>query len=268
MKPSSLLSYLDIATEAALAGGAILRQHLGHLTNIRSKGTGNLVTEADEGAEKTILNILHRHFPEHTYLGEESGFHQASQQDFCWVIDPLDGTTNFAHGVPFFAVSVSLLIEGQPQVGVTYLPVADELFRAASGQGATLNRQPIHVAQTTHLPDALLATGFPYERRTLLDNNYREFMHLMNLCRDLRRPGSACLDLAYVACGRFDGFWEQHLGAWDISAGIVLVKEAGGQVSALDGTPVAVQTGAILATNGAIHPAMVEALRMVRTSNT
>lgn len=266
MTPSALLPYLDIATEAALAGGAVLRQHLGHLTNIRSKGTGNLVTEADEASEKTVLNILQRHFPNHAYLGEESGFHRATQQDFCWVIDPLDGTTNFAHGVPFFAVSVSLLIAGQPQVGVTYLPVADELFRAATGCGATLNRQAIHVSETQQLPEALLATGFPYERRTLPDNNYREFMHLMNLCRDLRRPGSACLDLAYVACGRFDGFWEQHLGTWDISAGVVLVQEAGGQVSALDGQPVDVQTGAILATNGHVHPAMVAALQTVRSA--
>ncbi len=259
-----LLTYLDIATEAALAGGAVIMSYQGKLEDIREKGRpGDMVTEADRASEAVILEILQRHFPDHSILAEESGKQGESQSPYLWAIDPLDGTTNYAHQYPCFSVSVGLLIEGVPQVGVVFDPSRQELFRAATGLGATRNRQAIAVSPTANLSQSLLVTGFAYDRRETSDNNYAEFCHFTHLTQGVRRGGSAAIDLAYVACGRLDGYWERGLSPWDMVAGIVLVREAGGKVTAYDGTEHRLETGRILATNGSVHEAMMAALAEV-----
>ena len=265
MLPDStqLAKFLDIATEAALAGGAILQQYWGKLHQVQDKGRwGDLVTEADVASEQAILAVMQRHLPDHPILAEESGLQNPSTADspLLWAIDPLDGTTNYAHQYPFYAVSIGLLVQGIPQVGVVYLPFFKELFRAAQGLGATLNRQPIQVSSTATLAQSLLVTGFAYDRRETADNNYAEFCHLTHQTQGVRRGGSAASDLAYVACGRLDGYWERGLSPWDLAAGVVLVREAGGQVSAYDQTPLNLETGRILATNGQLHAALSTAL--------
>lgn len=264
----SLSIFLDIATEAALAGGAVLQSYWGKLEDIQEKGRpGDLLTAADKAAEAAVLQILERHFPDHQILAEESGQLGNTQSQYLWAIDPLDGTTNFAHQYPFSATSVGLLIEGVPQVGVVYDPFHRELFRAATGLGATRNRQPIQVSATTSLEQSLLVTGFAYDRRETPDNNYAEFCYLTHLTQGVRRGGAAALDLAYVACGRLDGYWERGLSPWDIAAGIVLVQEAGGQVTAYDGGPQKLDTGRILATNGLIHQDLSQELLKVQAAN-
>lgn len=261
----SLAQYLDIATEAALAAGAILQVHWGNLEHIQEKGRpGDLLTEADQAAEKAILTILNRHFPDHAILAEESGNQGVHQSPFLWAIDPLDGTTNYAHQYPQSATSIALLIEGIPQVGVVYDPFRQELFRAAKGLGVSRNRKPIQVSQTPDLSQSLLVTGFAYDRRETIDNNYAEFCYLTHLTQGVRRGGSASLDLAYVACGRLDGYWERGLSLWDIAAGIVLVEEAGGRVTAYDQSVLQPNSGRLLATNGVIHAALSQALLQVK----
>ncbi|MBD2081578.1 inositol monophosphatase family protein [Leptolyngbya sp. FACHB-17] len=254
MNTRQLEIFLDIATEAALAAGAVLQTHWGKLEDIREKGRpGDLVTEADRAAEDAVLSVLKRHVPEHPILAEESGQLGDRQSEFLWAIDPLDGTTNYAHQYPFVAVSIGLLIEGVPQVGVVFNPIHQELFRAAKGLGATCNRRSIRVSSTTELEKSLLVTGFAYDRRQTPDTNYPEFAHLTHLTQGVRRDGAAALDLAYVAAGRLDGYWERGLSIWDIAAGIVLVEEAGGKVTAYDQTSMQLSSGRILATNGRIH---------------
>jgi len=246
--------FLEIATEAALAAGAVLQGYLGNLKEISEKGrSGDLVTAADKASEAVILDILHRHFPDHAILAEESGKLGNTESEYLWAIDPLDGTTNYAHQYPFFAASIGLLIAGVPQVGVIFDPFHNELFRAAKGLGATCNRRSIQVSQTAQLSKSLLVTGFAYDRRETTDNNYAEFCHLTHLTQGVRRSGSAALDLAHVACGRLDGYWERGIAPWDIAAGIVLLEEAGGKVTAYDGSPISIESGRILATNGQIH---------------
>ena len=263
----SLSIFLDIATEAALAGGAVLQSYWGKLEDIQEKGRpGDLITAADKAAEAAVLQVIERHFPAHQILAEESGQQGDTQSQYLWAIDPLDGTTNFAHQYPFSATSVGLLIEGVPQVGVVYDPFHRELFRAAKGLGATRNRQPIQVSATTSLEQSLLVTGFAYDRRETPDNNYAEFCYLTHLTQGVRRGGAAAIDLAYVACGRLDGYWERGLSPWDIAAGIVLVQEAGGQVTAYDGGPQKLNTGRLLATNGLIHQALSQELLKVQAA--
>jgi myo-inositol-1(or 4)-monophosphatase len=263
--PQQLQTFLDIATEAALAAGAELLGYLGKLEDsVVEKGRpGDLVTVADKAAETVILAHFQRHLPEHAILSEESGQHGNRENQYLWAIDPLDGTTNFAHQYPVFAVSIGLLIDGIPQVGVIYDPFHDELFRAAAGLGATRNRRPIHVSKTAELSSSLLVTGFAYDRRETTDNNYAEFCHLTHLTQGVRRSGSASLDLAHVACGRVDGYWERGLSPWDIVAGIILVREAGGIVSAYDEASLEINSGRILATNGVIHDSLSTELMRV-----
>lgn len=265
--PSSaeLQRYLEVATEAALAGGAILQHYWGNLSAIEHKGRpGDLVTEADKAAEKAVLGVLTRHLSDHAILAEESGNLGDQQSPFLWAVDPLDGTTNYAHQYPFCACSVGLLVEGRPMVGAIFDPVHNHLFRAAKGLGATWNRQPIRVSATESLADSLLVTGFAYDRRETVDNNYAEFCHLTHLTRGVRRGGAASIDLAYVACGRLDGYWERGLSPWDLAAGVVLVEEAGGRVSAYDQSPFEINSGRILATNGPIHGELSEVLQAVK----
>lgn len=260
----NLAILLDVATEAAQAGGAILQSYWGKLENIREKGRpGDLLTEADQAAEAAVLAVLKRHCPDHQILAEESGAIGNPDSPYLWAVDPLDGTTNYAHQYPFSATSVALLIEGVPQVGAIYDPFHRELFRAAKGLGATRNRQKIHVSNINNLSQSLLVTGFAYDRRETPDNNYAEFCRMTHLTQGVRRGGAACLDLAYVACGRLDGYWERGLSPWDIAAGIILVQEAGGLVTAYDQSPQRLDTGRLLATNGLIHQSLSQELMQV-----
>ncbi|MGD1904908.1 MAG: inositol monophosphatase family protein [Leptolyngbyaceae cyanobacterium] len=263
--PADLQRYLDIATEAALAGGAQLTKYWGKLQDVQEKGrSGDLVTEADKASEKAVLAVLQRHLPDHPILAEESGQMGANDGPLLWAVDPLDGTTNYAHQYPFSSVSIGLLIDGHPRVGVVFDPFRQDLFRAASGLGATLNRQPIQVSSTTKLANSLLVTGFAYDRRETLDNNYAEFCHLTHLTQGVRRGGSAAMDLAYVACGRLDGYWERGLSPWDLAAGVVLIEEAGGQVTAYDQGSFDLASGRILATNRHIHNTLSQVLLQVK----
>ncbi len=254
--------FLEVATEAALAAGAILQDLWGNLVTIEEKGqSGDLVTEADKKAESLILDLLTRHFPDHSILTEETGQIGNPENSYLWAVDPLDGTTNYAHGYPVSAVSIGLLIDGTPHVGVVYNPFRHELFRGAKGLGATLNRRPIHVSEIPDLHKSLLVSGFAYDRCTTSDTNYPEFCYLTHLTQGVRRSGSASLDLTDVACGRVDGYWERGIKLWDIAAGCVILSEAGGKITAYDGHPIDWQSGRILATNGLIHHALGEALK-------
>ncbi|MEO0836306.1 MAG: inositol monophosphatase family protein [Cyanobacteria bacterium J06642_3] len=253
--------FLDVATESVLAAGAVLKERWGKLTNVQEKGRpGDLVTEADKLAEAQVLKVLKRHLPDHQILAEESGALGNADSEYLWAIDPLDGTTNYAHGLPLAATSVGLMIDGVPTVGAVYNPFSDELFQAATGLGATCNRRPIQVSQTAELSKSLLITGFAYDRRETKDNNYAEFCHLTHLTQGVRRLGCASMDLAGVACGRLDGYWERGIQPWDMAAGIVILREAGGKVTAYDASPLDIASGRILATNGLIHEALSQAL--------
>ncbi|GBF82238.1 inositol monophosphatase family protein [Aphanothece sacrum] len=246
--------FLDIATEAVMSAGVILQDLLGQLEKIEEKGRpGDLVTEADKKAETAILEVLGRRVPHHRILAEESGKLGAIESDYLWAIDPLDGTTNYAHSYPMSAVSVGLLLGGVSLVGAVYNPFRRELFRGARGLGATLNYRPIRVSKTTELSKSLLVTGFAYDRRETKDTNYPEFCYLTHLTQGVRRSGSASLDLTDVACGRLDGYWERGLSPWDIAAGIVILEEAGGKITAYDESPLSIESGRLLATNGIIH---------------
>jgi len=257
--------YLDIATEAVCTAGAVLKSYWGKLLegDRAEKRPGDLVTIADRQAETEVLAVLKRHVPNHSILAEESGVGGMANSRYLWAIDPLDGTTNFTHQYPFSAVSVGLIIDGIPSVGAIYDPFHNELFRAALGLGATRDRNPIKVSITNELKHSLLVTGFAYDRTLTPDNNYAEFCHFTHITHGVRRGGAASIDLAYVACGRVDGYWERGLSIWDIAAGVVIVREAGGKVTAYDGTPLDLKSGRILATNTHLHAPMIAELAKV-----
>ncbi len=258
---SQLSGFLEIATEAAIAAGKVLLSYLGNIGTATQKGRpGDLVTVADKASEAVVLEILQRHFPTHAILAEESGKLGLAESEYLWAIDPLDGTTNYAHQYPFFAVSIGLLIAGVPEVGVIFDPFHQELFRAAKGLGATKNRRPIQVSNTNQLSESLLVSGFAYDRHETIDNNYAEFCHLTHITQGVRRSGSAALDMAHVACGRLDGYWERGIAPWDISAGVILLQEAGGKVTAYDESLLSIESGRILATNGLIHHSLSQEL--------
>jgi myo-inositol-1(or 4)-monophosphatase len=262
---AQLQTWLEIATAAALAAGEIINQHRSPLLQIEQKGRlGDLVTVADREAEAKIIEILQRHLPTHSILAEETGNYGSSDAEYQWVIDPLDGTTNYTHQYPFSAVSIGLLVHGLPTLGVIFDPWHQELFCAATGLGATCNRQPIQVSATNQLADSLLVTGFAYDRRETDDHNYREFCYLTHITQGVRRGGAAAIDLAYVACGRLDGYWERGLSPWDLAAGVVIVREAGGLVTAYDQSDFVLNSGRILATNGAIHQPLSQSLAKVQ----
>ena len=266
---AQLSGFLEIATEAALAAGEVLLSYLGNIGTATQKGRpGDLVTVADKASEAVVLEILQRHFPTHAILAEESGKLGLAESEYLWAIDPLDGTTNYAHQYPFFAVSIGLLIGGVPEVGVIFDPFHQELFRAAKGLGATKNRRPIQVSTTNQLSESLLVSGFAYDRHETTDNNYAEFCHLTHLTQGVRRSGSAALDLAHVACGRVDGYWERGIAPWDISAGVILLQEAGGKVTAYDQSLLSIESGRILATNGLIHHSLSQELIKVPSLST
>jgi myo-inositol-1(or 4)-monophosphatase len=253
--------YLNTALVMAKEGGRILKSFWGSLKQVETKNNAiDLVTEADRTSEKALLGIVQSHYPDHAFLGEESGEWQQGQSDFLWVVDPLDGTTNFTHQYPMVAVSVALVVKGKPVVGVIYNPILEELFHATLNGGAFLNGNRIAVSQTTTLEKALLASGFAYDRRDNPDNNYSEFIRLTHLSQGVRRGGSAALDLSYVAAGRFDGYWERGLKPWDMAAGVLLVSEAGGVVSGYANAPFDLHGDNIVASNGKVHVALMSEL--------
>ncbi|WP_456385255.1 inositol monophosphatase family protein [Desulfolithobacter sp.] len=247
-------SLVRAACRAALTGGSILRELYGKPHTIEMKGTINLVTEADIASETAILASLEEDTPGIAVLAEESAADTPEdEQGRQWIVDPLDGTTNFAHGFPFFGTSIALLDRGSPLVGVVYCPMQDELFCAVKGAGAWLNGQPIAVTDTRFLLEALVATGFPYDIHAALDQILAQLRAILPRVRDIRRAGAAALDLAYVACGRLDGFWEMDLKPWDTAAGWLLVTEAGGRVSDFAGNDYSPFLPSILASNGVLH---------------
>lgn len=250
---------LQIATEAARAGGKVLLQKFGSTLQVAYKGDVDLVTEADVAAETAIVEVIRGTFPRHNILAEEQDYGD-EESAYCWIIDPLDGTTNYAHGVPWFSVSVALAVNRQVVLGVVLHPFSGELFHAELGKGAYVNDIPLQVSKTLHLDQALLATGFPYDRKTSSENNYQHFIAFQQSAQACRRAGSAALDLAYTAAGRFDGYWELKLKPWDVAAGQLLVSEAGGVVSDFSGQALKLDGGETLASNGQIHEAMLEVL--------
>jgi len=239
------------AIEAALAAGRIQRSFFRQPLAIDKKGPIDLVTAADVAVERDFRARIEARFPSHVVLGEESG-QALSSSGYRWIVDPIDGTTNFAHGVALFCISIALEIDGAVEIGVVYDPIGEELFTAERGGGARLNGLPIHVTPTASLIDALLVTGFPYSPAHRA-RQVRVFGALLERTRGVRRLGSAALDLSYVAAGRFDAFWEEHLHAWDIAAGALIVAEAGGRVTDYQNGAVDLFKGEILASNGPVH---------------
>ena len=250
---------LQVAVEAALAAGRILKERADSIGKIQYKGEIDPVTEVDLLCEQEVIGRIKKAFPGHAFLAEESGA-TAGDADHLWIIDPLDGTVNYAHGYPCYCVSIGYQHKGEVVAGVVYNPCLDELFVAGKGQGATLNGKSISVSATTELKQSLLATGFPYDINESSDNNLDHFQNFIKACQAIRRPGSAAMDLCYTAMGRFEGFWELKLHPWDYAAGWLMVEEAGGQVTRFDGSPFQMGDRSILASNGHIHSAMVDVL--------
>jgi myo-inositol-1(or 4)-monophosphatase len=251
---------LNFAVETARDAGRILLERYGRTHTVTKKGDINLVTEADLASEQLIIERIRSHFPKHAILAEESGSAVVDgSSEWKWIIDPLDGTTNFAHGYPCFAVTIACEYNGEIIVGVTHDPTRNETFAAERGKGATLNNKPIRVSDTDELGNALIVTGFPYDFKKR-ENFSRHLTTFLLKSRGVRRDGSAAIDMAYVACGRFDGFWEEGLNPWDMAAGVLLIEEAGGQVTGYGGSEFDIYNPPVLATNGFIHDQMASIL--------
>lgn len=258
---------MKIAIKAAKEAGKYLMEVLPQDREIDKKGVIDLVTEADIKSEKMIHEIITHTYPDDRFLAEE-GTITDSGSDLIWIVDPLDGTVNYAHRLPFFCVSIALVKENQPLLACIYNPNLDECFTAMKGNGTYLNGKPAHVSTTNKLIDSLLATGFPYDIRESEADNINNFiMFYKKGAQAVRRAGSAALDLAYTACGRFDGFWEFKLHAWDIAAGILLVEEAGGKITDFTGGEVDLFKGEVLASNGLIHSQMQKILAEAEKSS-
>jgi len=251
---------LPIAEAIARRAGAIVMEGFGHVRQVRQKGAIDLVTEFDQRSEEVIVSALQKEFPEHAILGEETGLHPRTSE-YQWVVDPIDGTTNFAHGIPVFAISLGLLRGNLPVAGVVYDPLHEEMYCAALGRGATLNGRPIQVSSQAHLGQALLATGFAYDIRTNPRNNLAQFAQFQLRTQGVRRLGSAAIDCAWTALGRLDGYWEFGIKPWDIAAGGLLVREAGGRATSTAGDEEFLSTGTIVVSNGLLHEQMLRVLR-------
>lgn len=253
-----------VGIKAAYRSGRVLNHHFGRLTHVNKKGAIDLVTVADLESEKTIIGTIHKKFPDHTIIAEESGIARKDRHA-CWIIDPLDGTTNYVHGLGIFAVSIAFAIDEHIVMGIVYNPANGELFTAIEGQGAKLSDQPIQTTSTTQVSESLLVTGFPY----LIGNDkgalIQRFSNCLAAARGIRRLGAAALDLCYVACGRFDAFWEEKLNPWDTAAGMLIVQEAGGEVTDFNAQPFQIEQKQILATNGKIHQKMLTLMNLKDT---
>jgi myo-inositol-1(or 4)-monophosphatase len=255
--------FLATAIEAALAAGRIHRKYFRQDVAVTKKGPIDLVTPADIEVERDFRDRIRSRFPSHDVLGEEAAAVPGAAAGPRWIIDPLDGTTNFVHGLALFSVSIALEIDGRLDVAVVYDPIGEELFTAERGGGARLNGRLLRVSARAALGDALLCTGFPYTIRERRHRQVEVFGVFLERARAVRRLGSAALDLAYVAAARFDGFWEEQLHAWDIAAGALIVAEAGGRVTRYDGSPLDLFVGEIIASNGLVHDEMMAAVRAV-----
>ena len=251
---------LHIAEVIARQAGAILMEGYGNVRHIQQKGAIDLVTEFDQRSEEVILSAIQREFPEHAILAEESGRNKTISE-YQWVVDPLDGTTNFAHGIPIFAVTIGLLKNNSPIVGVTYDPLRNEMFSAKLGHGATLNNRSIRVSSQMNLGQAVISTGFPYDLRSNPRNNFAQFVQFQLRTQAVRHLASAALDCAWTAMGRLDGYWEFGVKPWDIGAGALLVREAGGRVTSVEGDENFLPNETILVSNGLLHEPMLRVLR-------
>jgi myo-inositol-1(or 4)-monophosphatase len=258
------MTTLEFAVDVAREAGALLLEHLHEPLHIREKGSrADLVTAADDDSERRIIERLHREYPSATILSEERGVSERGTNGERWIVDPLDGTTNFAHGYPLFCVSIAYEKDGELLAAVVYAPLMNETFTAQRGGGAHLNGMHVGVSAIERLGDAMICTGFQPAR---YERNAREFAAVSNVAQAVRRDGSAALDLAYLACGRFDGFWEYDLHAWDVAAGTLLICEAGGRVTTIEGDETSLDAGSILATNGRLHDELRATLRGARGS--
>ncbi|MGI5836077.1 MAG: inositol monophosphatase family protein [Chloroflexota bacterium] len=261
-----LATLAEVAASAAKAAGTVLLDHWKNGYAIHFKGDIDLVTDADRQAEATIVSLIRSRFPDHEILAEEgSGSGGTASSSYRWIIDPLDGTTNYAHRYPHFAVSIAVEQAGAIIVGTVYDPVLGELFEARVGEGAYLNGRPLQVSSVDRLLRALLCTGFPYDRK-LFKPCLNRWEYFIRRSQAVRRDGSAALDVCYVAAGRFDGYWEEHLAPWDVAAGVLIVREAGGMVTGLQGQEPDIYRGGIVASNGLIHAELLQGLSDADTS--
>ena len=263
-------SFLQTAIEIVRGAGEIQRTRAATGFTISKKGKIDLVTEVDLECERLCRAMIAERFPEHDVLAEELGASQAMRTPsrWRWIFDPLDGTTNYAHGLPIYCASLGLEIDGQPAVAAVYDPSRDELFTAERGQGAFLNGRPLAVSPATQVSEALLVTGFPYDVQEKVRDLVDLFGHFLARSRAVRRLGSAALDLCYVAAGRFDAFWEQHLKPWDVAAGALIVDEAGGRVTGMDGSPFDPAAAHLVASNGHLHAEIIALIAEFRASRT
>ena len=260
--------FLTTAIEAVVRAGELQLARVGRAMHVDKKGAIDLVTEVDVEVERMFRALVADRFPAHQVLAEEMGGSATVPPGPCWVFDPIDGTTNFAHGLPIFCASLALEIDGVAQVAAIYDPTREELFTAERGGGAFLNGRPIHVSGADTLIDAMLVTGFPYDVHQRVPEIVGLFGEFVGCARAVRRLGSAALDLCYVAAGRLDGFWESDLKPWDIAGGSLVVAEAGGRVTAMDGAPFSSRSTQILATNGRLHQAMLDVIHRFHSRQT
>ncbi len=252
-------NFLKTALRAARAAGTIQKRNYGKTHDIRFKGEINLVTEVDKACEAAVLKILSKAHPDHDILTEETGAH-GHDSEYKWIIDPLDGTTNYAHGYPCFCISIGLEHRGKMIVGVVYNPSLEEVFWGVRGGGAWLNGKRIRVSKTTRLKRSLLATGFAYNVHTSKNDNIDNFTNFLKTSQAVRRDGAAAIDICYIACGRFDGFWEMGLKPWDTAAATLILEEAGGRSTLFDGSRLNLYADEIVCSNGRIHPQMLKVL--------
>jgi len=260
------VDYLDVARRAALEAGDLLKRYLGKVEEVEYKAKNSLVTEADRIAENLIIKTIKQRYPAHGILAEESGIERQGS-NYLWIIDPLDGTTNFTHTYPFFSVSIALEIDGEVKIGLIYDPIKDEMFIGERGEGALMNDKKIVVSDALKVEVSNLCTGFIHTADWMVEENLRHFGNFIRRARAVRRDGSAALDLCYVACGRYDGFWELGLNPWDTAAGYLIVEEAGGRVTKFGGEEYNINDQEIIASNGKIHDEMMNVLTLGRSNN-
>ena len=255
------MNYLEVAEKTAREAGVVLLENLGKVKKIEFKAKNSLVTEVDKLSEEIIINNIKKSFPSHDIFAEESGRH-SENSDYLWLIDPIDGTTNYAHAYPFFSISIALEVKGEVEIGLVYDPVKDEMFTAEAGKGAYLNGELIKVSKSDSIEHSHVCTGFMHEVEWMVEANIKHFGNFIRRARAVRRDGSAALDVCYVACGRFDGFWELGLNPWDTAAAVLILKEAGGQVTTFSGDEYSIYLKEILASNSIIHGQMMEILAL------
>jgi len=255
------VQYLEVAEKAAREAGEVLIENLGKVKEIEFKAKNSLVTEVDKLSEEIIINSIKKRFPSHDFFAEESG-RDSENSDYLWLIDPIDGTTNYAHAYPFFSISIALEIKGEVKVGLVYDPVKDEMFTAEEGKGAFLNGKAITVSKSDAIEHSNVCTGFMHDSEWMVEANIKHFGNFIRRARAVRRDGSAALDLCYVACGRFDGFWELGLNPWDTAAAVLILKEAGGLVTKFTGDEYNIYMKDILASNSIVHDQMIEILAL------